>query len=254
MRHVKKALALSLKKVLAFPYEIYLVALYASLSVLTTLLFWRVLFSNAHFADYPPEFIYILAMVGLLADGLCEIFFGLRDLDYLVRTGEFDRYLIRPRHPMYLLILENIPLIPVVEKLLLSLASIAVFSIRFGIPLSLGRCLKGLGFLAVGVAYYQIVYGLISVLAFRVESIGSFRDLLFQVNVSKQYPMSIFPAVIRSVLTYVIPVSLLAYYPTVILLGLEEPLPPVYGSFGAFLLATPLVYRWSLAKYSSNGG
>ena len=124
MKLIKKAVDISIHNILAFPYEIYLVALYSAFSIVCTLLFWKVLFLNVMPQGYRPEFIYILAFCGLCSDGLCDVFFGLRDLDYLVRTGEFDRYLVRPRHPLYLVVLENMPIASILEKLILSVGGI----------------------------------------------------------------------------------------------------------------------------------
>lgn len=254
MKLFKKALAISFKKMLAYPYEIYLVALYSAFSIAATLLFWRVLFSNLSTFGYQPEFIYLLSMAGLFSDGLCEFFFGLRDLDYLVQKGEFDRYLIRPRHPMYLLLLENIPLTSILEELALSLLGITAVCLRFQVRLHPLSCLKALGFLLIGVVYYELVYGLMTVLSLRMENISSLRDLVFQLSQSKQYPLSIFPRGFKLILTHIIPVGLLAYYPTVLLLDLPEKLPKLYLTFPIAAAAAVLTYRRSLAKYSSNGG
>lgn len=254
MKLIKKAVDISIHNILAFPYEIYLVALYSAFSIVCTLLFWKVLFLNVGFEDYRPEFIYILAFCGLCSDGLCDVFFGLRDLDYLVKTGEFDRYLVRPRHPLYLLVLENMPIASILEKLILSVGGILLVSLHFEVSLELHNCLKATGFLLIGVAYYELLYGLMTVISFRFEGASSLRDLVFQLNSSKQYPLSIFPVGIKVVLTYVIPVGLLAYYPAVLLLGMQEPLPKLYLAAPILAFLAPYIYCRCIRHYSSNGG
>lgn len=254
MKLIKKAVDISMHKILAFPYEIYLVALYSAFSIVTTLIFWKVLFSNVGFVDYKPEFIYILAFCGLCSDGLCDVFFGMRDLDYLVQTGEFDRYLVRPRHPLLLLILEKMPIVSIIEKLILSIGGIILVCLHFEVTLSVLNCIKATAFLLFGVVYYELIYGLVTFFSFRFEGASSLRNLVFQLNSSKQYPLSIFPFGIKVILTYIIPVALLAYYPAVLLLEMQEQLPKVYLSVLFFSVGAPCIYRWCISQYSSNGG
>ena len=254
MKLIKKAVDISIHNILAFPYEIYLVALYSAFSIGCTLLFWKVLFLNVMPQGYRPEFIYILAFCGLCSDGLCDVFFGLRDLDYLVRTGEFDRYLVRPRHPLYLVVLENMPVASILEKLILSVGGIFLVCLHFEVSLELLDCMKAVGFLLIGVSYYELLYGLMTVFSLRFEGASSLRDLAFQLNSSKQYPLSIFPMGIKVVLTYIIPVGLLAYYPAVLLLGMEEPLPKLYLTAPVLAVLAPYIYGRCIRHYSSNGG
>lgn len=254
MKLLKKALDISMKKTLVFPHEIYMVLLYSTISIFTTILFWSFLFSNISAMGYQQEFIYLMSMVGLFSDGIGEFFFGLRNLEYLIQKGELDQYLVRPQHPIYLLLLENIPMISILEKLALSILGILLIYVKYNLVCSFSNMIIALIFLICGVVYYQAVFAMISFLALWTENISSLRNLIFQVGNSKQYPISIFPEIIRAIMTYVIPVGLIAYYPTILLLGKEQTIPPIYFLLPVVLFAANGCYKKGIKRYTSNGG
>lgn len=254
MKILMQFVRISVKRILAYPNEIYMVFLQALVSVVSTALFWAVLFSGEEAYGKSQEFVYILAMIALLSNGVQELFFGLRDLEYLVQAGEFDRYLYLPRSPLLLRLGETLPVVPMCQQILIALAGIALVTVRFGIMLTPGRFFKCVGFLLLGTVYYQMIYGAVTFLCLRTENISSLRDLIFQFGDYKQYPLGIFPIVIRFFLTYIIPMGLVAYYPTVLLLGLDEPLPQLYLAMPLAAAACWWSYRTSIKKYASNGG
>lgn len=108
--------------------------------------------------------------------------------------------------------------------------------------------------MALGIVYYHLVYGIFTLFSLNYEKISSIRDLIFQFNESKKYPITIFPKFLVNFLTYVVPMSLVAYYPTVILLGIEESLPKMFFSLPIVLILATVTYKKCMNKYSSNGG
>lgn len=254
MKLLKKALHISVKKILAYPNEIYMVLLYSFLSMISTVIFWSILFSSIDSFGYSREFIYLLTMIVLISDGISEIFFGLRDMEDLVKKGGFDIYLYRPRNAIYLMLIERIPLMALCEKVLIGIIGMVIVIWHFHLHLSFWHILKGMGFLLAGVVYYQIVYGLITFLCLWTENISAVRNLIFQFSEGKKYPLTIFPNVLRLFLTYIIPMGLVAYYPTALILGLEQSLPNLYLAMPLVGAAAMIIYRTCMKKYASNGG
>lgn len=254
MRLLMLFVRVSVKRVLAYPNEIYMVFLRALVSLVSTVLFWTVLFSGGGVYEHSQKFVYLLAMNALLSDGVREIFFGLRDMEYLVQDGTFDRYLYLPRSTLFLLLGEAVPIIPMFQQILIALAGIVIVSVRFGIALTICNFIRCVGFLLLGTVYYQIIFGAITFLCLRTENISVLRDLIFQFGDAKQYPLNVFPNVLRFLLTYIIPMGLVAYYPTVLLMGLDESIPTLYLAMPLAVVACWWIYKTSVAEYASNGG
>ncbi|MEG1043647.1 MAG: ABC-2 family transporter protein [Oscillospiraceae bacterium] len=254
MKLLNKAIDISIKKMLSYHNEIYMVFINSLLSVLTTILFWKILFNNMSSFAYSNAFIYILAMVGLISDGLSEVFFGLRDFEYLVVDGSLDSYLYKPKNPLYLIIIERIPVIPLIQKTVLGIIGLTYVFMKFNVQFSFLNLIYAIFFMALGIVYYHLVYGIFTLFSLNYEKISSIRDLIFQFNESKKYPITIFPKFLVNFLTYVVPMSLVAYYPTVILLGIEESLPKMFFSLPIVLILATVTYKKCMNKYSSNGG
>lgn len=254
MKLIRQALKISVKKMTAYPNEIWMVFVYALLSLVTTVLFWKILFSNLTSFGYGQDFIYTLAILGLLSDGISELFFGLRAFEQLVREGTLDAYLYRPRNTLCMVLLERIPLVAFLGKSLLGVAGLAVVALRFHLHFSPGRVLAAVVFLLVGVLYYQILYGTVTWFSLWMEHISQIRDLLFQFSDSKKYPLTIFPRALQKFLTYIVPMSLMAFYPTMILTGRGGALPKLYLALPAAALLSVLLYRYGMKQYASNGG
>ena len=88
-----------------------------------------------------------------------------------------------------------------------------------------------------------------------MKKISTLRDLIFNFNFSKNYPTTIFPNFLRKFLTYVVPVSLIAFVPTLALSGKPTRHFPLILIFLAVsLMVLYIVYNRGLRRYSSNGG
>ena len=249
------SLRIALKKMFAYPNEIIMIFFHSLFQLLSTILFWVVLFDNVDSFGYDKSFIYLLAMVGMLSSAIEEMFFGLRDFEWLVRDGSLDRYLYRPQNTLFMIMIENIPLVAFVEQLVLGIVGIILVVVKFDIAISFVAVLKMIILLIIGNVYYQTIYATITMLSLRFEKISTLRDLIFNFNFSKNYPTTIFPNFLRKFLTYVVPVSLIAFVPTLALSGKPTRHFPLILIFLAVsLMVLYIVYNRGLRRYSSNGG
>jgi ABC-2 type transport system permease protein len=181
-------------------------------------------------------------------------------LDLTIRTGEFDRYLLRPAGP------------------LLQLLSREVY------PATFGDFVTGLVILSAGASQARweatptsMLYLLLAVIAgamvegafqlsvasmsFRMLSNQSLRLLIDSImNNFGAYPLKIFPGMTRFLLTFVVPVAFVAYLPASALLDRAGDLyvpswvawcSPLAGP--ALLFMAYMIWRSQIHRYESSG-
>lgn len=184
------------------------------------------------------------------------MFRGFDQFDHLVRTGELDRLLIRPRS-IFLQVLG--------------------YKIEFN---KLGRVVFGFGLLIYSLISSSIVWTamrVITVILMYIGSIVIFAGMfliysgvsIFTVeglevmnvitNGGKhlcEYPIDVYSGVFRKFFTYILPLACINYIPLQYLLGYESAtlfnaLSPLI-SFAFFALCY-LFFRWAITKYKSTG-
>jgi ABC-2 type transport system permease protein len=172
---------------------------------------------------------------------------------YIVR-GELDRVLVRPM-PSFLQVQLELVRPQALNGVVLGLAVIGIASARLGLNWSAGD----VGLAVVSVLGAWLVYGGVyiafaSVNFWTQDRVGLFPIAYNLINFGR-YPMTIYPALVRFLLTFVLPYGFLAFYPAAGLLREE------FGAIGTF---TPLVgvvvflfglmlWRVGLARYEGSG-
>ncbi|HEU5100365.1 MAG TPA: ABC-2 family transporter protein [Roseiflexaceae bacterium] len=185
---------------------------------------------------------------------------GLYSLEWKVRQGEFDRYLVRPVPPLLQLLCERVH-ISVLGDLLGGLALFAAASSLVAIdwtPLALVYLALAL----IGGALVELAMRLlVSALAFRFLSGNALMGLLDTVfsNFSN-YPLKIFGSTLEFLLTFGIPLAFMAYFPAAVLLGRtgELQVSPLFAYAAplaglAWLLAALWIFHYAMRAYQSAG-
>src|SRR5262245_9719116 len=185
---------------------------------------------------------------------------GLYSLEWQVRDGEFDRYLVRPTPPLLQLLCQRVH-ISVFGDLLGGLALFAVanslVAVDWTAPALLYLALALLG----GALVEMALRVLFSSLAFRFLSASAFLALLNTIfsNFSN-YPLKIFGSALEFLLTFGLPLAFMAYFPTTVLLGRtgELRVSPLFA-YGAPLAGVLwiglalLVFQHELRHYQRSG-
>ncbi|WP_151736046.1 ABC transporter permease [Paenibacillus tengchongensis] len=150
----------------------------------------------------------------------------------LIRNGDYDRYLLRPRN---------------------TVLQISAFSFQF---VRLGRAMQSIVVLCIGIVMnagsitgvewiillftvvggwllYASLYIITGIISFKIMQYTEFMSIFIQGSVSTmQYPMTIFPAWIRNIFTYVLPATTVSYFPISAILDKSTSVPRIVG-FGA---------------------
>jgi ABC-2 type transport system permease protein len=136
----------------------------------------------------------------------------------IVRMGDFDRLLVRPINPLFHLLADGFN-IDGVGNFLVG----GVLVISAGQALGIFSSLINIVYLAVTVASGAVIFFALnlisSVSAFWIIDSLPVSELVFGNYLFAQYPLSIYPRVIRFLLTWVVPYGFASFYPASFLLG-----------------------------------
>lgn len=171
-----------------------------------------------------PEIAFLYGL-RLTAHALWMIpFSALIGLEFLVREGEFDRFLLRPLNPLVQLMTKRMG-IGQVGDLAVGVALLVIAAQSAGVawsPLLIGFCALAL----VGGALVEAaIFLALSSLSLRMLDTFALRVFVDDVFSSfGSYPMKIFGGATQWFLTFVVPVAFVAYVPASVMLGKTDGL------------------------------
>ncbi|MEJ8847182.1 ABC transporter permease [Variovorax rhizosphaerae] len=185
--------------------------------------------------------------------------FDVLGTDFL-RTGTFDRLLLRPR-PLALQLMGHDFRISRLGRLLQGAALLAFGAVQTDLAWTPQAVLIALFALAGGVALFLGIFVLQGTLSFwTVESLEIANVLTYGGVQAAQFPLAIYAQWFRRVLTFIVPLACVAYYPVLAILDKVDPLgapgwvgwvSPLAGF--VFLAAAFGVWRFGLRHYASTG-
>jgi ABC-2 type transport system permease protein len=177
-----------------------------------------------------------------------------------LRTGTFDRLLLRPR-PLALQLMGHDVRVSRLGRLMQGVAVLAFGSVQAGVAWTPEAVAVALFALAGGVALFLGILVLQGTLAFwTVESLEIAHVLTYGGVQAAQYPLALYARWFRRVLTFIVPLACVAYYPVLAILGKADPLgaprwagmvSPLAGF--VFLAAAFMAWRLGLRHYTSTG-
>ncbi|WP_219213482.1 ABC transporter permease [Variovorax boronicumulans] len=177
-----------------------------------------------------------------------------------LRTGAFDRLLLRPR-PLALQLMGHDFRISRLGRLLQGMAVLVFATHQAPIAWTPATVAVALFALVGGIALFLGILVLQGTLAFwTVESLEIANVLTYGGVQAAQYPLALYANWFRRVLTFVVPLACVAYYPALAILGKPDPLgaPAWMGALSplagfVFLAAAFGVWRLGLRRYASTG-
>jgi ABC-2 type transport system permease protein len=200
---------------------------------------------------------------------LVNIMFSLADLlsrgfevfgtDF-VRTGAFDRVLLRPRAAALQLAGYEVRLSRLGRLIQASIVLVFATSL---VPIAWDAQAIAIALWAVagGIALFMGIMVLQATLAFwTVDSLEIMNVLSYGGVQAAQYPLNIYATWFRRVLTFGLPLACVAYYPVLAILRRPDPLgapdwllplAPIAGF--AFLALSFVAWRIGMARYASTG-
>lgn len=177
-----------------------------------------------------------------------------------LRTGAFDRLLLRPR-PVALQLMAQEMRLSRLGRLLQGGLVLAFATVQAGIAWPPGMVALALCAVAGGAALFLGLLVLQGTLAFwTVESLEIANVFTHGGVQAAQYPLAVYEQWFRRLLTFAVPLACVAYYPGLAILGRADPLgapawlgwvSPLAGF--AFLALALCAWRLGLRRYASTG-
>jgi ABC-2 type transport system permease protein len=176
-----------------------------------------------------------------------------------VRTGAFDRLLLRPRTTTLQVLGFELRLR--FGRLLQAMIVFAVGASAVHLAFTPAHILLLAWAVAGGVALFAGILLLQATLSFwTVDALEVANILTYGGVQAGQYPLNVYAAWFRDLLIFVVPIGCVAYFPVVALLGAHDPLGapawllPLTPAVGFLFLAVALrVWGLGVAKYASTG-
>ncbi|MBN9536170.1 MAG: ABC-2 family transporter protein [Reyranella sp.] len=177
-----------------------------------------------------------------------------------VRTGAFDRLLLRPRSATLQLIGHEVR-VSRLGRLLQGISVLILATHLAPITWDAAAVATAVGAVAGGAALFAGLLVLQATLAFwTVESLEIVNVLTYGGVQAAQYPLNIYAAWFRRLLTFGVPLACVAYYPVLAILNRQDPLGapdwflPIAPLAGfVFLGLSFLAWRVGMARYASTG-
>ena len=250
-------LSMLLKTQLQYKTSFMLTALGQFLVSFTTFLSVFFMFSRFHEVNgfTFPQVLICFAIV-LMAFSFTECFVrGFDAFPRLIRSGELDRILVRPRSVVFQVLTSQMEFTRIGRLLQ------AVLMLAYAIPASgilwtgdkiLTLVLMLLGGIVAFTALFVLYAGISFFTIEGLEFMNIFTDGSREFG---KYPLSIYGDGILKIFTYVVPIALFQYYPFLYLIGQSDDwrlmLLPLVGSL--FLIPCSLFFRFGLRHYTSTG-
>lgn len=148
---------------------------------------------------------------------------------FIVRKGDFDKYLTRPINPLFHVIMEQIQ-VDAFGELLVGILLMGSVVGKLNIQVNFLNILLFLVAVLFGTLIYTSIKILCAAIAFWTKRSGSIMQMFYMVNDFAKYPTTIYNNFVRNLITYIIPFAFTGFYPASYFLTGENPLFNIGGT------------------------
>lgn len=250
-------LSMLLKTQLQYRASFVMTALGQFLVSFTTFLSVYFMFSRFHAVNgFAFSEVLICFSIVLMAFSITECFArGFDAFPRLIRSGELDRILVRPRNVVFQVLTSQVEFTRI-GRLLQAAIMLAYALPTSGILWTPDKIATLVLMLLGGIAVFTALFVLYAGISFftieGLEFMNIFTDGSREFG---KYPLSIYGDGILKIFTYVVPIALFQYYPFLYLIGRSDDrrlmLLPLLGAL--FLIPCYAFFRFGLRHYTSTG-
>jgi ABC-2 type transport system permease protein len=192
-----------------------------------------------------------------IADALSS---GFDQFSIHVKTGDFDRLLLRPRGTVLQLMGQELALRRIgrlAQGLTVLVWALWMLDVRWG---WLQISLLGLILLGGVCLFFGLIVIQATIAFWTTETLELMNTMTYGGVETAQYPMVIYQPALRRFFTLVVPLACVSYFPLVALLGIEDPLgtsrtfqklAPLAGVL--FLWGSLQLWKYGVRHYTSTG-
>ena len=209
--------------------------------------------SGGNIQDWSIQEILFLSGFFMLSESIFRTFlWGINQIRVLVRKGEMEKFLIKPVNALLHVSISNINF----EGLPSIFAGIILISFS-KVPLSLNFFLLFSVYLSLSVMTIFAFHTIINSLAFWFTEVSSLFWSVRRLIHYGKYPLSIYNLFMVVLFTTVIPLGIMSYYPSVLILGKSFSLSGLISAtiFGiVFFFFSIFLFNKGIENYTSAGG
>lgn len=202
------------------------------------------------------EVVFIYGM-SLIPKGIDHFFFdNLWSIGYfIVRKGDFDKYLTRPVNTLFHVLVEKIQ-IDALGELIMGIALVCASVPGIQAKWDLWRIIAMIAIMPFITLIFTGVKTITASVAFWVKRSGNVIYLFYTFSDFARYPAKVYNRLVQNVITYIIPFALTSYFPALFILKGENPLfnlgMPVLAA-AVLMTAGVLVWHRGIRAYESAG-
>mgnify|MGYP000366034134 FL=1 len=257
MKLYLKFVAMQLKCQMQYKTSFVMTALGQFLTSFTAFLSVLFLFNRFHSVqDYSFSEVLICFSVMLTSFSLTECFVrGFDIFPRLIRSGNLDRILVRPRSEIFQVLTSTIEFSRI-GRLLQAIAVLVYAVPTSGVVWTADKVLAVILMLLGGVAVFSALFILYAGFSFftieGLEFMNIFTDGSREFGM---YPLSVYGEGVLKFYTYCIPIALFQYYPFLYLVGRSDDVRLIFLPLLGFLFLIPCYafFRFGLRRYKSTG-
>ena len=257
MKLYLKFVAMQLKCQMQYKTSFVLTARGQLLTSFTAFLSVLFLFNRFHSVqDYSFSEVLICFSVMLTSFSLTECFVrGFDIFPRLIRSGNLDRILVRPRSEIFQVLTSTIEFSRI-GRLLQAIAVLVYAVPTSGVVWTADKVLAVILMLLGGVAVFSALFILYAGFSFftieGLEFMNIFTDGSREFGM---YPLSVYGEGVLKFYTYCIPIALFQYYPFLYLVGRSDDVRLIFLPLLGFLFLIPCYafFRFGLRRYKSTG-
>lgn len=257
MKLYLKFVAMQLKCQMQYKTSFAMTALGQFLTSFTAFLSVLFLFNRFHSVqDYSFSEVLICFSVMLTSFSLTECFVrGFDIFPRLIRSGNLDRILVRPRSEIFQVLTSTIEFSRI-GRLLQAIAVLVYAVPTSGVVWTADKVLAVILMLLGGVAVFSALFILYAGFSFftieGLEFMNIFTDGSREFGM---YPLSVYGEGVLKFYTYCIPIALFQYYPFLYLVGRSDDVRLIFLPLLGFLFLIPCYafFRFGLRRYKSTG-
>lgn len=202
------------------------------------------------------ELVFIFGIY-LIPRGIDHIFTdNLWSIGPLVRSGDFDRYLLRPIGTLFQIIAEKVDWNGFSE-LVMGIVVVIITWNKVDIHIYNWIDIAVVsGYILIGTLIYTFVKLALASLSFRTKNSFAIMASGYSFSEYAKYPITIYPKAIKMIIMYVLPFAFTSYFPAAYILGKERDIS--YLGIGAMVLAglmivATILWKRGIARYESAG-
>ena len=185
----------------------------------------------------------------LLADNLWCVGY------FIVRKGDFDKYLIRPINPLFHVIAETFQ-VDAVGELIVGIGLLIYAAPNAGLHITVWTVLLSVIAVPFAALIYTSLKIMTSALAFWIKSSGFIIQMIYGMNEFSKYPTTIYSLPVRILVTYIIPFAFTGYYLSLYLLTGTDPWFNIGGVIlvsSVLFVISVLIWNKGISAYESAG-